>query len=175
MISFQNDYNFYLYNEDAELVADAYWHSRTGLKTWDASSAKGSKAQKVELAKFLDIRSNLLPDVLRRLLDRGLRIEIYSQDGKNWDLTQKATPGNLSEIQDILFTRDDMDSPAVMLAVKMTTLDGVRNIGVAFCDLILRKIHVAEFVDNEQLCNLEVRGKPFLIFFPQSLIGSHRV
>lgn len=158
-----------MYNEDAELVADVYWHSRTGLKSWDVASGKGNKAQKIEVAKFLDIRSNLLPDVLRRLLDRGLRIEIYTQEGRSWDLTQKATPGNLSGIQDILYNREYMDSPAVMLSVKFGVADGARNIGVAFCDLILRKIHVAEFVDNDQLSNLEVRTCAF--FEPSVLIG----
>lgn len=152
----QNDFNYYLYNEDAEFVADLYWHSRTGLKAWEVANARGSKAAKVEIAKFLDVRSNLLPAVLRKILERGMRIEVYSQQDRQWNLTQRATPGNLSEIQDILFSRDEMDSPAVMAAVKISISEGVRTIGVAFCDLVLRKLNISEFMDNEQLTNLEV-------------------
>lgn len=71
----------------------------------------------------------------------------------------QATPGNLQQLDDLLFSNiDNLSSPLVM-AVKLTLANGgtTRIVGVAFADASSRKLGVSEFLDDEMFSNLEVR------------------
>lgn len=81
-----------------------------------------------------------------------MRVEIYSNDDTgSWQCVAKASPGNISMVEDMLFDSDVMQDSQTMVAVIISN----RTIGVAFVDVTLKTIGTMQVQDNEQLCNLE--------------------
>lgn len=69
----------------------------------------------------------------------------------------KASPGNLSAVEDLLFTSHDLLSSPVTLALKVSSGQdgGVRTVGAAFADVSARSLGLAEFADNDVFSNAE--------------------
>ena len=95
------------------------------------------------------------------LTTKQLRIEIYEPEGSRasnkWQLAKSASPGNLAQVEELLFAHTDMLAAPVILALKVAIKDGVKTVGVAFADTSMREMGVSEFVDNELFSNTEVR------------------
>lgn len=99
-----------------------------------------------------------------------MRIEIYEPEEtttggggsrKNharWFLSKSASPGNVSQLEDLLFANDDMEGNAVSMALKLNVQGGIRTVGAAFVDSGEKIIGVSEFVDDEGFGNTEVSG-----------------
>lgn len=98
------------------------------------------------------------------LTAKQMRVEIYEpEEGaagrKNhtkWFLARTASPGNISQLEDLLFAQTDLVANAVSMALKVVLKDGGRTVGCAFVDVQERLIGVAEFVDDENFTNTEV-------------------
>lgn len=67
---------------------------------------------------------------------------------------KQASPGNLQDIEEEL--AGHIESSPVILAVKISTKEDSRMVGVAFADASKRGLGVSEFADNDLYSNLEV-------------------
>ena len=77
----------------------------------------------------------------------------------------QGSPGNLQQFEDILFTGNDVATATGVLAIRLANENGQRMVGVAYIDTMLRKMGVCQFVDNEQLSNVEVRNYVVFMYF----------
>ena len=68
---------------------------------------------------------------------------------------REASPGKLSAFEDELFRHSEMSEVPVVAAVALTLIEGVRTLGVAYCDASARKLGACEFADDEHFCTLE--------------------
>lgn len=101
------------------------------------------------------------------LTTKQMRVEIYEpEEGaagrKNharWHLSRAASPGNIAQVEDLLFAQTDLLANAVSMALKVHVKDGGRTVGCAFVDVQEKLIGVAEFVEDENFGNTEVSGR----------------
>ncbi|KDN35895.1 DNA mismatch repair protein [Tilletiaria anomala UBC 951] len=94
------------------------------------------------------------------LTARQLRIEIWSNEGggkrsNKWTIAQQASPGNLQEVEDLLFANTDLVASPVVIAFKTKLLDGVLHVGAAFADATNRELGVSEYAENDLFSNTE--------------------
>jgi DNA mismatch repair protein MSH2 len=80
----------------------------------------------------------------------------------------QASPGNLQQVEDLLFVNSDILSAPIVMAIKLASAPSggktkLKTVGVAFADTSVRKLGVADFIDNELFSNTEVHSK----FLPQ--------
>jgi DNA mismatch repair protein MSH2 len=102
------------------------------------------------------------------LTTRQLRIEIWAPEGgkgksTSWELVRRASPGNLQDVEDLLFSNTDLESAPIVMAVRLTKREaGAKTIGVAYADASAREIGVSEFPDNDLLSNFEVSSRDWV-------------
>ena len=111
------------------------------------------------------------------LLVRQHRVEVYTSSSKRgkgqWTLsfkarpgslvppgsyqTPQASPGNLQQLEEVLFGGGAIPHTALTTAVRLgRSGGGGRLVGVAFADTTDNILGVAEFTDNDQLSELQV-------------------
>ncbi|KDQ06534.1 hypothetical protein BOTBODRAFT_140987 [Botryobasidium botryosum FD-172 SS1] len=146
----------------------------------DYFSVHGADAQYIathvyqtnSVIKYLGKKSDGLPSVtlslavaktfLREALTtKQLKIEIWSSEGNSgkkatkFTLSKQASPGNLQDVEDLLFVNSDLLSAPIVMAVKVQSRENAKTVGIAFADASIRAIGVSEFVDNDLFSNTE--------------------
>ncbi|XP_064489265.1 DNA mismatch repair protein Msh2-like [Ornithodoros turicata] len=147
----RNDY-YTVHESDAEYVC------REVFKTMSVLKYLGSGENKV--GSVCLSKGNFEPLLADLLLVKRYRVEIYrntSSKGNSWTLAVKASPGDLTQVEDLLFTgAATLSETRGVLAVSVKNDGKQQIVGIAHGDAILQKLTVAEFVDDEHFSNLSV-------------------
>ncbi|KAJ1930073.1 MSH2 protein [Tieghemiomyces parasiticus] len=159
--------DFYsVHGDDAHYVARNVYKTTTVLKYLGGDASTGLPSCTM---------SRLVAETFLRdaLLTQQLRVEIWVSDSAttagrkigllggggggsgDWKLGRQASPGNLQELEDVLFAHSGMDVAPVVAALQLSTLRDQKVIGVAFADTTQCTLGVTEFVDNDLFSNLE--------------------
>ncbi|KAJ2162496.1 MSH2 protein [Coemansia sp. RSA 552] len=140
-----------VHGADAEYVANVVYKTPTVLKHLGGGGAKPLPS--CTMSRI--VAENFLRDAL---LKYQLRVEIltpHENSQSSWKVSRTASPGNLQEVEELLFSSTEMVSVPLVMAVCFTPAMDQMKVGVAFADPAQRSMGVCEFVDNDVFSNLE--------------------
>nr|WJN24895.1 MSH2 [Farysia itapuensis] len=134
-------------NQDALLIANQVFKTHSALKNHGNSP-------------YIDLSMAVTKNFLRdALTTRQMRVEIWSNANNKrkdqWSLVKQASPGNLQQLEDMLFVNSDIVSSPIIMALRTSTRDGIRTVGAAFADATNRELCVAEYAENDLFSNTE--------------------
>ena len=138
-----------VYGKDAVFIAKEYNKTTATLK----KLGDGLQCQHIQPGQLRDT-------ILRSLLTTKLcKVEFYAckPNTTAWYRTKKASPGNISEVEDMLVGEDGEgdDVCTNTMAIHLGTEGGQRLVGVVCVDQTARVFRVTQFLDNDQFSNLE--------------------
>lgn len=128
------------------------------LKTLEVGKkSAATKTNKAVGPSYINLSQTLAETVVKTLInEKQMRVEIYSAgEDKSWYLYRKGSPGNVQQLEELLFARSDVQESPIMMAVTWAALGGQRLVGAALCDALMKKLYVCEFLDSENFSNLE--------------------
>ena len=167
----KNDF-YYYFNADGELAAKFIYGSTTALKTM------GKKTP----VNFCVMNYSNFESLLRNLLlVRAFRVEIYKfvagkgGSAPSYQLEVRASPGNVSAIQHILYGEEESvgreSNFLVGIKVSSGSVNGQLSLGLAAVDMSLNVVKVTDFQDSGHLHSLEailVQLGPREVLLPQN-------
>lgn len=71
-------------------------------------------------------------------------------------ISLKASPGNLQDVEEMLFSHSDITSSPIIMSMRATKRENNILVGLAFADASVRQIGVSQFLDNDLFSNAEV-------------------
>lgn len=140
----RSDY-YTAHGEDALFIAQSVYRTTSVVKYLGQN---GTRLASVTLS--IAVFQNFIKDAL---LNKGLKVEIYTCQGRNWTVSRRASPGNLQDVEDLL--GNQMDQNPVVLGLKVQSKADQKSVGICFIDASSRNIGISEFVDNDLFSNLE--------------------
>ncbi|KAM3185711.1 hypothetical protein ACTXT7_005823 [Hymenolepis weldensis] len=119
------------------------------LKFWNTLSTKPDTT-----IRFFDRGKD--KDIFRFiLLSKQYRVELYSLENGKWILSNQASPGNLTEMEDYLFLSESESEDSTLLSIFAKFCNDECIISLAFCHLEDHRFIIGQFVDSNLLPNLE--------------------
>lgn len=155
---------FSAHGPDALLIADQVYKTTNVLKYLGSAGNKPSSSASARGLPSVTVSMTLAKAFLRDCLTaKQMRVEIWEpEDGAagrkthaRWVLAKVASPGNISQLEDLLFAHDDLLANAVSMALRVHTKDGQRTVGAAFVDVQEKTLGVAEYAEDENFGNTE--------------------
>ncbi|KAI8374267.1 muts domain V-domain-containing protein [Radiomyces spectabilis] len=146
-----NQKRYYTFHGDNALyIAQHVYKTTSVVKYWGGDAVRGLATTSLSSS----VAGSFLRDAL---LNKQKRIEIWTQkkNSSHWELSRKASPGNLQDVEDLLFLDSNMTAAPVVMAVKLATSNENKVVGVAFADATVKELGIAEFLDNELYSNFE--------------------
>ncbi|EJT47892.1 DNA mismatch repair protein MSH2 [Trichosporon asahii var. asahii CBS 2479] len=155
---FDRDGYYSAHGPDALLIADQVFKTHNVLKYLGSSRAKDGGLPSVSVS--MTLAKAFLRDCLTA---RQMRVEIWEPEtgstGKRnhtrWKIGKTASPGNLSQVEDLLFAHEDLLANAVSMAIKIQLKEGQRIVGAAFVDVQEKTIGVSQYEDDDNFSNTE--------------------
>lgn len=99
------------HGDDALYIAENVYKTTSVIKYWLGDNKTG-----IPTVRLSDKPTeSFLRDAL---LNQQLRVEIWKQEKSVWKVVRRASPGNLQEVEDSLFTSCQMTNSPVVIAVK---------------------------------------------------------
>ncbi|MCO5565387.1 hypothetical protein L7F22_019060 [Adiantum nelumboides] len=112
-----------------------------------------------ETLPSVTLNMNMTRSFLREALTaKQLKVEIWSggtSKKHSWQVEKFASPGNLQQLEDLIFADADLDTSPIVVALRTRVQDGVKTVGAAFADASNRQLGVAEFAENDLFSNTE--------------------
>ena len=141
------------HGDDAILIANLVFKTHSALK-YLGSGGKDKGLPSITLS--VAATKNFLREALTT---RQMRVEIYGNAGgkrnNSWTVIKQASPGNLQQMEDMIFVNADIVISPMVMALKMTTRAGFKTVGAAFADATNRELCVAEYAENDLFSNTE--------------------
>ncbi|KAI9491905.1 muts domain V-domain-containing protein [Zychaea mexicana] len=148
---FERDANqkpyYTVHAEDAQYMAHHVYKTTSVIKFWG-----DSQGQLATTAIGSTVAETFLRDAL---LNKQIKVEIWTSSKGQWKISKKASPGNLQDVEDLLFLNSSMTTSPVVMAVKLSATTDTKTVGVSFTDTNVKEIGVSEFIDNELYSNFE--------------------
>lgn len=104
------------HDDDAHYVAKHVYETTSVIKYWYGDHTTGLATTKLTNKAA----ESFLRDVL---LNKHMRIEIWKFNHNEWQIVRRASPGNLQDVEDFLFSSTHMTSAPVVLAIKYSVSD----------------------------------------------------
>lgn len=143
------------HGDDGLYVAETVFKTSSVIKYW-GGDAKTGGIPYCSISKL-----NAMALIRDLLLIKQKRIEIWESEGRSkvggFKLGKKASPGNLHDLEDLMFTSSAQDfSSPVVLAVKPFSSENQKVVGVAYTDASnVHAIGVGQFVEDDTFSNFE--------------------
>ena len=144
------------HGEDAYYVADQIFKTSSVLKFLGKRTPEEGLAS---CTLTIPTAKGFLRDALT---SKQLRVEIWApkpgESGRRsgaWQLSKQASPGNLQEVEDLLFLGADVVASPIVMALRVKMQDGNLHVGMAFADATNRELGVAEYAENDLFTNTE--------------------
>ncbi|ORY29618.1 muts domain V-domain-containing protein [Naematelia encephala] len=161
----RGDY-FSAHGADALLVANEVYKTTNVIKYLGQPQRSGPSSSTISSRGLpsVTISMTLTKAFLRECLTtKQMRVEIYEpeegtagrKNNTRWTLSKTASPGNISQLEDLLFSHTDLVANAVSMALKVQVREGGRIVGAAFVDVQEKLIGVAEYIEDEMFGNTE--------------------
>ncbi|WRT70598.1 uncharacterized protein IL334_007596 [Kwoniella shivajii] len=165
MVRFFDRGDYYtVHGSDAVFIANEVYKTTNVIKYLGSGKSATSSSSASKGLTSVNINTSLTKSFLREALTvKQMRIEIYvpeekvpgRKDHTKWILAKSASPGNLMQLDDLLFNDRDLLANAVIMSIKIQSKEGGRNVGIAYVDTSERLIGVGEFVEDEGFGNTE--------------------
>nr|XP_018259687.1 DNA mismatch repair protein MSH2 [Kwoniella dejecticola CBS 10117]OBR81845.1 DNA mismatch repair protein MSH2 [Kwoniella dejecticola CBS 10117] len=152
------------HGQDAIYIANEIFKTTNVLKYLGSGRPSTSTSQASRGLSSVTISTSLTKQFLRDALTiKQMRVEIYvpeervpgRKDNTRWVLSKSASPGNLIQLEDLLFSDQSLSSSSVIASVKMQVKEGQKIVGVAYVDNNERLLGVGEFVEDDSFGNTE--------------------